>query len=510
MGYAGRMLAKHDPWLNFGLWVVLIVLLNFSVVSGLSQGFMPLWISIPLILFVVVGSIIILASFFIGAKQQSYQNKHKGNLKLNNTEEWLLYAGGIIVTILIAASILIALGFLLWHGVSYVIKYHCNLSVKVVFLCTLVFLSCAVILYLWQRNSRGKLKCNINQIYSNMNRSSNFSQDIQYERSSQRTSSIVDESRPSSIAIIYKSEMDYISRCIHDYPNIETGGQLFGFITETGSPVVCYAIGPGPQANHQSTFFNQDTEYLQNTYNELNRRYGLRYIGEWHSHHQLGLAKPSGHDAATIVHGMQRSNFRHFLLCIGNCDNNFHSTLNAYTFHINDKYHYYHAPWKILQIDSPYRSIIDRDLEGRLYHPRTQNASHGTNYIQSESGSPMLTTPDYSDEYWLNNKANNLVLKNIIDFIIGFDNEECSVKPQLDSQKHVHLFVQRRERQEHIVFGEKFPDEAPQITISGEESPINSVEWYFDGAIYRSFTNYYNSLFNRIDNGEIDNIIESE
>ena len=152
-----------------------------------------------------------------------------------------------------------------------------------------------------------------------------------YKRTERQTSGLsqVDESRPSTVAIIYRSEMDYISRCIHDYPNIETGGQLFGYLTENGSPVVCYAIGPGMNANHQSAFFNQDTEYLQSTYNELNRRYGLRYIGEWHSHHQLGLAKPSGHDASTIVHGIRRSNFRHFLLCIGNCDNNYHSTFST-------------------------------------------------------------------------------------------------------------------------------------------------------------------------------------
>lgn len=30
-------------------------------------------------------------------------------------------------------------------------------------------------------------------------------------------------------AIVYQSELDYISRCILDYPQIETGGQLFGF-----------------------------------------------------------------------------------------------------------------------------------------------------------------------------------------------------------------------------------------------------------------------------------------
>ncbi len=65
-----------------------------------------------------------------------------------------------------------------------------------------------------------------------------------------------------NVAIIYKSELDYISRCILDYPNFETGDHLFGYWTENGTPVVLFAIGLGVNANHQKTFFNQDVQYL--------------------------------------------------------------------------------------------------------------------------------------------------------------------------------------------------------------------------------------------------------
>ena len=92
----------------------------------------------------------------------------------------------------------------------------------------------------------------------------------------------------AAVAMIYRSELDYISRCILDSTTIETGGQLFGFWTSTGIPVVLYAIGPGPLANHQVTFFNQDVDYLLNVGTALLQRYGLQHIGEWHSHHQLG------------------------------------------------------------------------------------------------------------------------------------------------------------------------------------------------------------------------------
>lgn len=360
-----------------------------------------------------------------------------------------------------------------------------------IFISSLVFalIGVAAIKFLRKFLMRQK-KNNNNSNIDNMSRNDFYQP---YEHSNRYTK--VDESRPSTVAIIYRSEMDYISRCIHDYPNIETGGQLFGYLTENGSPVVCYAIGPGRNANHQSAFFNQDTEYLQSIYNELNRRYGLRYIGEWHSHHQLGLAKPSGHDASTIVHGIQRNNFRHFLLCIGNCNNNFHSTLNAFTFHINDQYHYFHAPWKIIETESPYRPIVDRDLQHMLCHPRYPHASYGSNYIISESGKPSMITPNYGDNYWLNDKSNNLVLKQIIDYISSYNGEEHQVKPQLDADKHVHLLVQRFNGFVQITFGERFPEEAP-IIIPSVGIPYNmNANWTYNGNIYDTFACYYDEMF---------------
>ena len=82
---------------------------------------------------------------------------------------------------------------------------------------------------------------------------------------------------PTSTAIIYQGELDFISRCILDYPNIETGGQLFGFWTASGVPVVLYAIGPGPNANHQVAFFNQDIDYLTKVGHVLASRYGMAF-----------------------------------------------------------------------------------------------------------------------------------------------------------------------------------------------------------------------------------------
>ena len=112
---------------------------------------------------------------------------------------------------------------------------------------------------------------------------------------------LTSKATPASKVLIYKSELEYISRCILDYTNIETGGQLFGYWTSDGVPVVLYVIGPGPHANHQGAFFNQDINYLEMIGGILTRDFGLQHMGEWHSHHQLGLARPSGHDAFTII-----------------------------------------------------------------------------------------------------------------------------------------------------------------------------------------------------------------
>lgn len=195
---------------------------------------------------------------------------------------------------------------------------------------------------------------------------------------SEKTASHIyeDSSNPSQKAIIYQSELDYMSRCILDYPNIETGGQLFGFWTATGVPVVMYVIGPGKNAQHNPTSFVQDQRYLQTAGNELHKRFRLQHIGEWHSHHQLGLAHPSGGDLDTMQYGVGKPGFPRLLLCIGNCTRT-HTTVNPFNFHENTPRDYSQAVWDIVDMESPFRNIADRELSSILIHPHTLRASHG-------------------------------------------------------------------------------------------------------------------------------------
>ena len=314
----------------------------------------------------------------------------------------------------------------------------------------------------------------------------------EFDESSSCILTQIDEKQPSPIAMIYKSELDYISRCILDYPDIETGGQLFGFWTTEGIPVVMYAIGPGPNSEHHVVHFIQDSNYLEQVGEVLINKYGLQHIGEWHSHHQLGLAKPSGQDSSNMFHLVQKFSFRHFLLCIGNCTAT-ESTLNAFSFHINSPNEYVQARWDVKNMDSPFRTIVDSEMGGQLVHPLRQDASIGNLLIWGERNATVI--PNYGAEYWLNIKENNKILKDIIDYLKQQENYNVSV--QMDENKIVHLFLNKEEIRKHVSFPEGFPYTAPTIeTIVDNENSIitpniDILSWNYSGDIYNTFINYF-------------------
>lgn len=181
--------------------------------------------------------------------------------------------------------------------------------------------------------------------------------------------------------------------------------------------MVLYVIGPGRHANHQQSFFNQDSDYLMTVGNELLNRYGLCHIGEWHSHHQLGLARPSGHDARTMHNGLIRIPQRRLLLCIGNYRNG-RSTINPYNFHENDLHGYADALWQIIEMDSPFRSIADRELNDILIHPITNSPRHGDNRLLQISSVEHESQPEKKiripASYWIAQEGNLTVLKSML------------------------------------------------------------------------------------------------
>lgn len=312
------------------------------------------------------------------------------------------------------------------------------------------------------------------------------------------TEFVPQESEPSPVAIIYRSEFDYISRCILDYRNIETGGQLFGFWTSTGIPVILYAIGPGRAANHEIAFFNQDISYLLKVGNHVLEKYGLQHIGEWHSHHQLGLARPSGHDDSTMVNSIRKSHLRRFLLCIGNCDATC-STLNAFNFHEDHGYDYVQAGWIVKECESPFRPLVDSDLAGMLVHPATREACHG-DIFGAESVKVCRTVRDFENGYWLNRGENKKILVEINKLLKAGQNVK-NVAVSLDERHHVRITVDRSACagnayenacgvRETLLFPEGFPQKPVKIEVNGK--PVgDETRWNFCGDIVETFREYY-------------------
>lgn len=107
---------------------------------------------------------------------------------------------------------------------------------------------------------------------------------------------------------IWESEVRFIAGTSIAWPELETGGHLYGLWTASGRAVVAFASGPGPNATHQATHFAQDVDYFRQTTRILRDEYGLQLVGPWHSHHRLGLDKPSGGDEQTTKSLSRRNN----------------------------------------------------------------------------------------------------------------------------------------------------------------------------------------------------------
>ncbi len=282
--------------------------------------------------------------------------------------------------------------------------------------------------------------------------------------------------------IAFKSEIDYICRCIMDRPDIETGGELFGYWTEDGTPVVMYAIGPGPGANHQRTFFNQDVDYLVEIGRLLKERFGLHHIGEWHSHHRLGLARPSAHDAHTMNSTIREKGLGRFLLCIGNHDGQ-NATVGAFFCNGTGCSQ---IRWTSIRQNSPVRMLADRELASVLVHPGSRRADFGLSSAPSR--------PVYAPGYWLSEKGNGVVLNDILTYLKG-RNRGADVRPQLNNRGEVQVRIEYGRHTEDILFPLGFPAKAPVVVHYKDgalEDAVTLAEWDpIEGDILHSFIIYY-------------------
>lgn len=269
-------------------------------------------------------------------------------------------------------------------------------------------------------------------------------------------------------SIIYQGELDYIARCVMDYPDIETGGDLFGFRTHSGYPVVQYVIGPGPKANHQVTFFNQDVNWLETSGKLLRAAHGLQHIGQWHSHHRLGLAQPSSHDISTVVRAIELYELRQFLLVITNIQNQGVS-INGFSIRPESGRAAEISNWVVLEGESPVRTSFDHKFKSAVYRPRKRKALISPLHAAKLEDS-NLVKPDYQPEYWLNHKENHRELKRILE---GLEQDYPGVQLYMnETDKTVFLEIPDEHDPVRIGFPHGFPETGPvmPVNIQAEET----------------------------------------
>ncbi|CAB3991785.1 Hypothetical predicted protein, partial [Paramuricea clavata] len=166
--------------------------------------------------------------------------------------------------------------------------------------------------------------------------------------------------------------------------HIQTGGNLFGLWTTSGSAVVHVVLGPGQGCRRTSTSFHQDLKYMARVGRFVNEGYMLCHIGEWHSHHNLSLSKPSAEDEGTIRRNFPRGMSK-FLVIIANIRNGDTIKLSPYFF-TNGGERYAIAEYEVLKSDSPFSTDdkiaaeINLGTVSRNSHenPRNTDSNHPT------------------------------------------------------------------------------------------------------------------------------------
>ena len=117
---------------------------------------------------------------------------------------------------------------------------------------------------------------------------------------------------------IYANEYKQICAWVLKNQTLETGGDLFGLWASDHCAVVQLVLGPGRNCQRASHSFYQDVQYLEKVGSDLTGKEGLCHIGEWHSHHTIGLKRPSGGDEGTVWRNMPTYGLSRFLLFIAN------------------------------------------------------------------------------------------------------------------------------------------------------------------------------------------------
>jgi len=273
---------------------------------------------------------------------------------------------------------------------------------------------------------------------------------------------------PSKV-FIYEGELDYISRCILDFPDIETGGNLFGHYTNNGIAVIEYVIGPGKASLHHTTKFQQEEKYIKDIYDYIFDAFAMCEIGAWHSHHQLDLPYPSGGDVAAVHNGFKTIKNEEYLLVIGNFTPP-KTPINAFVFKNNSKKTFQSAQWNILEGMSPFRNQIDKVKKEVLIHPITIKGCHAKTNNDNNV---------FKKQHWLLENNNAKELNNIVNFI---KQKTENVKIFYHDNEAIVIVIRFSDQVVNIIFPNTFPSGSTYLIRieSNEGELINEIKDYMD------------------------------
>lgn len=274
--------------------------------------------------------------------------------------------------------------------------------------------------------------------------------------------------------LIYQEELDHIAGWVEEYPDLETGGDLFGFWTHSGAPVVQFVLGPGKSSRHNPASFYQDKQHLIKSGEILIKKHGLQHIGEWHSHHQMGLAQPSGGDEQTVFNALRTYNFPKFLLCIANLRSegkNFGRnkfTVNVGCFLFTSSYlRYQTGSWVVLPNQSPIRRDVSWGENRSLFASPIPNKNWQVDQTTLEQEPLVSTEPiEISQEVWYSTLKGKALLKEIFDGL-SRNSQNCEMNRKMPSEEMYITFERKRNQWKtdkwQIEFPNDFPNSSPLV-----------------------------------------------
>lgn len=237
---------------------------------------------------------------------------------------------------------------------------------------------------------------------------------------------------------IYESELCAIAQQVAQFPDRETGGDCFGLWTHQGCPVVQCVIGPGENARADRTSFYQDAAYLSEEGLRL-QAHGLQHIGQWHSHHCLGLSSPSVHDDTTIFSAMGSYGLSRFCLLIATLDGGEVPALHSFIYREPDLRS--GLEWAILPGHSPFREAREELNKRPLCCPPAYHR------LPTELATLSGGISEPAGIKWLQQALDALRVQ--------FD----SVDMQQNSHRQVVFICRKGEKVNHLVIPAHFPDE---------------------------------------------------